>query len=68
MVAWGETMVKGRSAETIASYRSCELMASLPSEAQTAHEKLLRTQETIETSLGLSSPSNFASRFKNFGS
>ncbi len=68
MVAWGETMVKGRSAEAIPLYRRGDLQASLPVDAKTAHEKLLQTQDTIGTTLGLASPSDFATRLKNFGS
>lgn len=67
MVAWGETMVKGASDRALKSYRTGDLLASAPLDVQNAQQKVLQTQDMIETSLGFSSPSNFASRVKNFG-
>ena len=68
MVAWGETMVKGGSDKPAGPDRSYELPASLPVDARTAQEKLLHTQETLENTLGLSSPKDCAFRSKNFSS
>ena len=68
MVAWGETLVKGSSDKGSGYHRGGDLVAGLPAELQTAQERLVQTQDTIERTLGLSSPKNFASRFKNFDS
>lgn len=68
MVAWGENMVKGASHKDAAGYSSGDLLESLPSGSQSAQERLMQTQETLVTSLGLSAPEDFASRFKNFDS
>ena len=68
MVAWGEAMVKGGLDKPAGPYRSGELRAGLPTDAQTAQERLLHTQENIQNTLGLFPPSDFAFRMKNFGS
>ncbi len=68
MVAWGETLVKGSSDKSSGHHRGGDSVAGLPAELQTAQERLMQTQDTIERSLGLSLPKDFASRFKNFDS
>jgi len=68
MVAWGETLVKGSSDKSSRYHRGGDLVAGRLAELQTTQERLVQTQDTIERTLGLSSPKDFASRFKNFDS